>query len=81
MQTQLGIVIQQFCYPSGGPFHHGKPLVQQAIMALLEQDGYIGATTDPPPVGMTQDSQKPFTLLRVRVDGRESLQEFFRSIP
>jgi peptidoglycan/xylan/chitin deacetylase (PgdA/CDA1 family) len=81
LQTQLGILIQQFCYPSGEPFHTEKPYVQQAIMALLEQDGYIGATTDPPPVGMTQDSQKPFILLRVRVDGRESLQSFFKSIP
>jgi peptidoglycan/xylan/chitin deacetylase (PgdA/CDA1 family) len=81
LQTQLGIIIQQFCYPTGEPFHHEKPVVQQAIMALLEQDGYIGATTDPPPVGMTQDSQKPFILLRVRVDGRESLQEYFNSFP
>ncbi|HWS84324.1 MAG TPA: polysaccharide deacetylase family protein, partial [Ktedonobacteraceae bacterium] len=81
MQTQLGIVIQQFCYPTGEPFHHEKSVVQQAIMTLLEQDGYIGATTDPPPVGMTQDSQKPFILLRMRVDGRESLQSFFKSIP
>jgi peptidoglycan/xylan/chitin deacetylase (PgdA/CDA1 family) len=81
MQTRLGVIIQQFCYPTGEPFHHEKPVVQQAIMALLEQDGYIGATTDPPPVGMTQDSQKPFILLRVRVDGRESLQEYFNSLP
>lgn len=80
LQTQLGIIIQQFCYPTGEPFHHEKPVVQQAIMTLLEQDGYIGATTDPPPVGMTQDSQKPFILLRVRVDGRESLQEYFDSL-
>lgn len=81
MQTQLGVGIQQFCYPAGGPFHHGTPVVQRAIMALLQQDGYIGATTDPPPVGMTQESQKPFLLLRVRVDGRESLQAFSKSIP
>lgn len=81
MQTQLGSLIQQFCYPTGEPFHHEKPVVQQAIMELLEQDGYIGATTDPPPVGMRQDSQKPFILLRVRVDGRETLQAFFDSIP
>jgi peptidoglycan/xylan/chitin deacetylase (PgdA/CDA1 family) len=81
MQKQLGIVIQQFCYPTGEPFHHEKPVVQQAIMKLLEQDGYIGATTDPPPAGLTQDSQKPFILLRGRVDGRESLQSFFKSIP
>jgi hypothetical protein len=80
MQTQLGMAIQQFCYPTGEPFHHEQPVVQQAIMTLLEQDGYIGATTDPPPMGMTQDSQKPFILLRVRVDGRETLQDFFRSI-
>jgi peptidoglycan/xylan/chitin deacetylase (PgdA/CDA1 family) len=81
LQTQLGIVIQQFCYPSGEPFRNGKPVVRQAVMTLLEQDGYIGATTDPPPMGMTQDSQKPFILLRVRVDGRESLQGFYASIP
>ena len=81
MQIRLGGIIQQFCYPTGEPFHHYKPVVQQAIMALLEQDSYIGATTDPPPVGMTQDSQKPFILLRVRVDGRESLQEYFNSLP
>jgi len=35
MQVQLGIVIQQFCYPTGEPFHHEKPIVQQAIMTLL----------------------------------------------
>ena len=81
LQAQLDIVIQQFCYPTGEPFHHEKPVVQQAVMALLAQDGYIGATTDPPPVGITQDSQKPFILLRVRVDGRESLQAFYASIP
>ena len=81
LQAQLDIVIQQFCYPTGEPFHHEKPVVQQAVMALLAQDGYIGATTDPPPVGITQDSQKPFILLRVRVDGRESLQGFYASIP
>jgi peptidoglycan/xylan/chitin deacetylase (PgdA/CDA1 family) len=81
LETQLGIVIQQFCYPAGEPFHTGKPYVQQAIMSLLAQDGYVGATTDPPPVGMTQSTQKPFILLRVRVDGRESLPAFYASIP
>ncbi len=81
LQTQLGIVIQQFCYPSGEPFRNGKPEVRQAIITLLERNGYIGATTDPPPVGMAQDSQKPFILLRVRVDGRKSLQGFYASIP
>jgi peptidoglycan/xylan/chitin deacetylase (PgdA/CDA1 family) len=81
LQTQLGILIQQFCYPSGEPFRTGKPYVQQAIMALLAQDGYTGATTDPPPIGITQNSQKPFILLRVRVDGRESLQAFYESLP
>ncbi len=76
MQSHLGIAIQQFCYPSGEPFRHGTLAVQQGVMDLLRKNGYVGATTDPPPAGMTQDSQRPFVLVRARIDGRSSLAEF-----
>ncbi len=76
LQNNLGIPIQQFCYPSGEPFRHGTLAVRQGVMELLNENGYVGATTDPGATGTTQNSQTPFILLRVRVDGRESLQTF-----
>jgi hypothetical protein len=81
LQHRFGIPIQQFCYPSGEPFRHGTLAQQQQIVSLLAQDGYIGATTDPGTTGTTQDSAAPFELLRIRVDGRSSLQEFEQSMP
>lgn len=80
LQNHLGIPIQQFCYPYGEPFHHGSPALQQAAIALLAKNGYVGATTDPPPLGNIQSSQQPFMLLRTRVDGRESFQAFINSL-
>jgi peptidoglycan/xylan/chitin deacetylase (PgdA/CDA1 family) len=81
LQRRFGIPIQQFCYPAGEPFNHGTLAEKQQIVALLAQDGYIGATTDPGATGTTQDSTTPFELLRIRVDGRNSLQEFEQSMP
>ncbi|HEY5005228.1 MAG TPA: polysaccharide deacetylase family protein [Ktedonobacteraceae bacterium] len=81
LQRRFGIPIQQFCYPAGEPFNHGTLAEQQQIVSLLAQDGYIGATTDPGVTGTTQDSTTPFQLLRIRVDGRSSLQEFEGSMP
>jgi peptidoglycan/xylan/chitin deacetylase (PgdA/CDA1 family) len=81
LQQQLGIAIQQFCYPSGEPFRNGTPLEQQRISAMLAADGYVGATTDPGRTGWFQESSQPFALLRIRVDGRETLSEFIASIP
>jgi peptidoglycan/xylan/chitin deacetylase (PgdA/CDA1 family) len=81
LQKGFGIPIQQFCYPSGEPFNHGTLAEQQQIVALLAQDGYIGATTDPGLTGITQDSTVPFQLLRIRVDGRNTLQDFEQSMP
>ncbi len=81
LQQRFGIPIQQFCYPSGEPFRHGTLAQQQQIVSLLAQDGYIGATTDPGATGTMQDSTSPFELLRIRVDGRNSLQEFEQSLP
>ncbi len=81
LQKGFGMPIQQFCYPSGEPFRHGTLAEQQQIVALLAQDGYIGATTDPGATGTMQDSTVPFELLRIRVDGRNSLQEFEQSMP
>lgn len=76
LQKNLGIVIQHFCYPNGGPFKGNNYPLQQAVVSLLASDGYIDATTDPGPTGISQDSQKPFVLLRLRVSGNSTLQYF-----
>ncbi len=81
LQRGFSIPIQQFCYPSGEPFNHGTLAERQQIISLLAQDGYIGATTDPGMTGTMQDSTTPFELLRIRVDGRSSLQVFEQSMP
>jgi len=81
MQQQLGIVIQQFCYPSGEPFRHGSLYLRQVIVGLLASDGYIGATTDPGMTGIEQNSQEPFALLRLRIDGRDGLDSFVARLP
>jgi peptidoglycan/xylan/chitin deacetylase (PgdA/CDA1 family) len=83
MQKNLGIPIQQFCYPSGEPFRHYSTTLQQEVLQLLAQDGYVGATTDPGgqmASGVTQSSLTPFELLRLRVDGRATLQDFTSSV-
>lgn len=81
LQQNLGIVIQHFCYPSGEPFRHGSLYTRQHIVALLAQNGYVDATTDPGMTGFTQQSANPFVLLRIRVDGRESLLSYEKSLP
>lgn len=81
LQQKLGIVVQHFCYPSGEPFRHGSLSLQQAVMSLLAQDGYIDATTDPGMTGINQQSQHPFILLRTRVDGRELFSTFESNLP
>jgi peptidoglycan/xylan/chitin deacetylase (PgdA/CDA1 family) len=81
LQREMGVVIQQFCYPSGEPFRHGSLALQQRVVALLAADGYVGATTDPGQTGIIQRSDAPFVLLRIRVDGRESFLEFTASLP
>lgn len=81
MQQHLGIPIQQFCYPSGEPFRHGSLALQQAVIALVTANGYVGATNDPGLVGPTQSSLTPLLLLRNRVDGRESFIAFTQSLP
>jgi len=81
LQRNLGVIIQQFCYPSGEPFRHGSLALQQRIVALLAADGYVGATTDPGQTGVYQLSDAPFVLLRIRVDGRESFVGFVDSLP
>ena len=81
LQNHLGVVIQQFCYPSGEPFNHGSLAARQQIVSLLASDGYVGATTDPGMTGTYQNSTDPFVLLRIRVDGRSDLQFFMDSLP
>ncbi len=80
LQQHLGIVVQQFCYPSGEPFRHGSLALRRAIVALLAADGYVGATTDPGMTGIEQNSIYPFTLLRLRIDGRDTLQNFINRL-
>ena len=81
MQRQLGMVVQQFCYPSGEPFRHGSQYLRQVIVSLLANDGYVGATTDPGMTGTEQNSQSPFVLLRLRIDGRDGLDNFVARLP
>ena len=80
MQDHLGISIQHFCYPNGDPFKGHNESLQQQVVALLAAHGYIDATTDPGPTGIMQQSLAPFVLLRLRVDGRSSLQEFMEMV-
>ncbi len=80
LQQNMGILIQQFCYPSGEPFRSGSLILQQHIVALLTADGYVGATTDPGRTGTYQSSLSPLDLLRIRVDGRSNLQTFKQNL-
>jgi peptidoglycan/xylan/chitin deacetylase (PgdA/CDA1 family) len=81
LQQEFGITIQQFCYPSGEPFRSESVTLQQEIVAMLAADGYIGATNDPGQTGDYQSNQRPFDLLRTRVDGRNTLLNFEYSLP
>lgn len=81
LEKNLGILIQHFCYPNGGPFKKGSLLLREEVVALLASDGYVSATTDPGMTGTMQSSQAPLALLRIRVDGRSSLQWFAQSLP
>jgi hypothetical protein len=80
LQDHLGISIQHFCYPNGGPFKGDNITLQQNVAALLTANGYIDATTDPGRTGVIQSSLNPFALLRLRVDGRSSLQSFIDTL-
>jgi peptidoglycan/xylan/chitin deacetylase (PgdA/CDA1 family) len=80
MQNQLGISIQHFCYPFGSPFTGNDTTLQQNVVGLLAANGYIDAVTDPGPTGVTQSSTAPFVLLRLRNDGRSSLQDFMNML-
>jgi peptidoglycan/xylan/chitin deacetylase (PgdA/CDA1 family) len=80
LQDHLGISIQHFCYPNGGPFKGNDTTLQQNVVALLAANGYIDATTDPGPTGVIQSSLTAFALLRLRIDGRSSLQSFINRL-
>ena len=77
LQSQLGQLIQFFCYPTGEPFHHDSVYEQQIVLADLLADGYIGALLDPfTSDSAIQDAQIPYQLPRIRVSGGESLQAY-----
>ena len=81
LQSNLGIPIQHFCYPNGGPFKGHNLVLQQEVVALLAKNGYVSATTDPGPTGFIQSSLTPLVMLRIRVDGRETFPQFTGSLP
>lgn len=82
LQDHLGMTtIQHFCYPNGGPFKGHNTVLQQEVVALLAKNGYTDATTDPGPTGVIQSSLSSLALLRIRIDGRETLQQFVTSMP
>lgn len=66
LQEKTGEPVLSFCYPSG---RYNDQVAQAAKDA-----GYYGAVTTVP--GVAQFSDPPFTLVRVRVDGREGLATF-----
>ncbi|MGE5580838.1 MAG: polysaccharide deacetylase family protein [Bacillota bacterium] len=66
LQEKTGQAILSFCYPSG-------KYTDQVLQAVKDA-GYYGAVTTVP--GVAQLSDPPFTLDRVRVDGREGLATF-----
>ncbi|HLI08550.1 MAG TPA: polysaccharide deacetylase family protein [Ktedonobacteraceae bacterium] len=77
LEQQLHEPIQFFCYPSGEPFHNDTYTEQQAVLADLFNDGYVGATLDPLTLDSAlQNAQTPYQLNRIRVSGGEDLQTF-----
>lgn len=77
LETQLGIPIQFFCYPSGEPFHHGSQFARQMVLKDLFEDGYLGATLDPATFNSAlQNSEIPYQMPRIRVSGGENLRSF-----
>jgi hypothetical protein len=81
LETQLGIIVQQFCYPYGDPFNRGTLWQRQTIATLLAADGYVGAATAFGMTGSIQQSWNPLALPRIPVFGVESFQGFMASLP
>ena len=81
LEKNLGIAIQQFCYPYGDPFNRGNWFQRQKIMTMLAADGYVGATTAFGMTGSIQGSMYPLALLRIPVYGNEWFQGFVASLP
>jgi hypothetical protein len=81
LQKTLGAPVQFFCYPSGEPFKDGSAAMQQLLLTLLPQYGYVGALLDGPVTTSVQDAQHPYQLNRIRVSGGESLAGFAGSLP
>lgn len=66
LQEKTGQPVLSFCYPSGR-------YNDQVVQAVMDA-GYYGAVTTVP--GVARFSDPPFTLDRVRVDGREGIASF-----
>jgi peptidoglycan/xylan/chitin deacetylase (PgdA/CDA1 family) len=76
LQKNLHVVIQHFCYPYGDPFKVGSQTLRAEVAGLVEQTGYITATTYPGMTGSDQTTKMALSLLRIIVDGRETQAAF-----
>ena len=66
LSEATGQEILSFCYPSGK--------YDDSVIAAVEGAGYLGAFTTEP--GFVRGRDAPFTLKRIRVDGRDGLSAF-----
>jgi len=79
LQARLGRSVQAFVYPYGEPFAHGTAEQQQAVVQLLQQEGYALAFSNPlpgTPPDITQRADQPYSLPRVMVSGGLPLGRF-----
>ena len=83
--AHVGWRVFPLCSPFGEHVHRNpqtgekNPCTSPGKVPLIRWQA--GATTDPGMTGILQQSRAPFVLLRIRVDGRESLQGFVQSLP
>jgi len=66
IETELGITISSFCYPSGK--------YNADIIKLVQQAGYQNSTTTK--AGRSNAQQSAFELKRVRIGGSETIEHF-----
>lgn len=69
IRRRFGVPVNFFCYPAGK--------YDARVEALVEQAGYLAATTVDP--GLARKDE-PYRLKRVRIDGSDSLDGFERKL-
>lgn len=79
LEEELGAPMQTMIYPYGEPFAHGNVGQQQAVLEMMEQEGYAIGVTNPLPneaPKIEQDASRPYELRRVMVSGGLPLNRF-----